>query len=151
MNGDWLLMDGKKKNSLWLYGMFGWTVATIGLHLSSKSSAVVEGIAVLAFLMIIIKDRKQLAVFDIVGRVCFFAGGVLGFSVMIGILQGVPLAVWALSVLALFGIGVVLMGWGAHLKNPEEVSKKKVCAGAGFMIFILVYFGILFALRYHFY
>ena len=142
--GAWSVMDKKQKNSMWLYGMFGWTVATIGLHLSSKSSAVVEGIAALAFLIIIIKDRKQLAVFDIVGRVCFLAGGVLSFSVMTGILQGVPLPVWGLGVLFLFGIGIVLIGWGAHLKDPEEVSKKKVCAGAGFMIFILVYFGILF-------
>jgi multisubunit Na+/H+ antiporter MnhG subunit len=144
VNGDWLIMDGKEKNSMWLYGMFGWLAVTIGLRLSTRSNSIVVGIAMLIFLIIMIKDRKRLAGFDIIGRVCFLAGGVLGFSVMIGILQDVPLQVWALSMLALFGIGLVLMGWGAHLKNPENVSKKKVCVEAGFMIFILVYFGILF-------
>jgi NADH:ubiquinone oxidoreductase subunit 6 (subunit J) len=137
-------MDKKQKNNMWICGMFGWLAVTIGLRLSTRSNSIIVGMAMLIFLIVMIKDRKRLAGFDIVGRICFLAGGVLGFSVMTGILQGVPLAVWALGVLALFGIGVVLMGWGAHLKNPENVSKKKVCVEAGFMIFILVYFGILF-------
>jgi len=129
----------------------GWLAVTIGLNLSTKSTAIVEGIALLAFVMIIIKDWKRLAGFDIVGRVCFLAGGILGLSVMTGILQGVPLPVWSLSSFALFGIGLVSMCWGAHRKNPEKVTKKVVYLAAGFWIFLLIYWGILFMLRYHFY
>jgi len=138
-------MDKKQKNNMWICGMFGWLAVTIGLRLSTRSNSIVVGMALLIFLIIMIKDRKRLARFDIIGRLCFLAGGVLGFSVMIGILQGVPLPIWCLSSLFLFGIGIVLIGWGAHLKNPEKVSKKKVCIGAGVMIFNLVYWGILFA------
>ena len=138
-------MDKKQKNSMWLYGMFGWLAVTIGLRLSTRSNSIVAGIAMLVFLIIMIKDRKRLAGFDIVGRLCLLGGGLLVLSVMTGILQGVPLPLWGLSMLALFGIGVVLIGWGAHLKNPEKVSKKMVCVGAGVMVFNLVYWGILFA------
>jgi len=137
------------KNSMWLYGMFGWLAVTIGLRLSTKSTAIVEGIALLMILIIMIKDRKRLTEVDLVGRLCFLAGGILAFSVMTGVLQGVPFPVWSLSCFALFGIGLVAMCWGAHLKDPEKVSKKVVYLTAVFWFFILCVWGILFTLRYY--
>jgi hypothetical protein len=109
--GDWLIMDGKQKNNMWICGMFGWLAVTIGLRLSTRSNLIVVGIAMLIFLIVMIKDRKRLAGFDIIGRLCLLGGGLFVLSVMTGILQGMPLF-WGLSMLALFGIGVCFFKWG---------------------------------------
>ena len=142
--GAWSVMDKKQKNNMWIGGMFGWLAVTIGLRLSTRSNSIVVGMALLAFLIIMIKDRKGLASVDIGGRVCLLAGGALGLSVMTGILQGVPLSVWCLSALSLFGIGTILISWGDHLKDPEKVKMKVVYITAAFWIVVLIWWSILF-------
>lgn len=144
-------MDQKEKLWRWKYGLFGLTMVGIGNYLTSNETAIVEGTAVLLFLMISIKDWKRLDKFDITGRACMIISGILAFSVMSGILKGIPLPIWFLSAFALIGIGIVLLWWSAHLKNPEKVSKKRICIVAGVMILVFVYWSILFMLRYHFY
>ena len=136
-------MHQKRKSQVWKYGILGLCILGVIQHIFFPENAILGWIGILIFIIGSIQDQN-LDKINIAGRVCILLGGILGLSVMSGLLQGVPLVVWSLSSFALIGIGLLAMCWSEHLKNPEKVSKKKVYVGAGFMIFILVYFGILF-------
>lgn len=142
-------MDKKEKDQLWKYGMFGLLAVNIFRYLSAATSTVVVGIALFVFIICIVKNRKGLNNFGFCGYFCILLGMVFGFCIMSGILQGLPLPVSCLGTFTLIGIGTVLIGWGAHLKNPEKVPKKVVYLAAGFWSFILCVWGILFTLRYY--
>lgn len=141
-------MHQKGKSQAWKYGVFGLCVLGVIQHIFFPKSAILGWIGILIFIIGSIQDRN-LDKIDIAGRVCILLGGILGFSVMSGILQGVPLPIWSLSAFTLFGIGIVSMCWGAHRKNPEKVTKKVVYLATVFWIFILCVWGILFTLRYY--
>jgi hypothetical protein len=99
--------------------------------------AVILGFSIYAF-----KERKNYNKYIFVGILSMIIGLTLGVLMGTDNLQGFSLLVKILSVLGTFCIGMILLGVGKHISNPEQVSKKSLVLFSifvgGILLFLLV-------------
>lgn len=138
-------MDKDKKSRVWKGAMLGGAITAICKHLTYPVNMIVIFIALLALIVWMIKDRKKSNKYNVLGMVGIFVSGVIGILMSMGKLNDFSLRMQTVAGLGPGFLGIILIGVGNHIKNPEKVSKKSLIIGACFFAFMLLCIWVLFS------
>ena len=123
--------------------LIGSIITPIGLHLKYPWNLFVVAFGILALVISVIKDKEKYNKFNFVGMLSAIIGSIVVFLMIMGKLNDYSLSVLIVASLGMIFLGVVLIGVGNHIKDPEKVSKKSLIFFSGFFAFMLLYFLIL--------
>ena len=135
-----------KKSLIWKVILITSLLTPICKNLMYPWNIFVVTIGILALVIYVIKDRKKYNKFNFTGMFCAIVGFIIGVMMIMGNLNGISLFIQIIASLGMVFLGVVLIGVGNHISNPEKVSKKMIYISIAFFSGILGVYWILFNL-----
>lgn len=138
-------MNKEEKSRLWKGILLGSVITPICKHLIYPINMIVIFIALSVLIVWIIKDRKKSNRYNFLGIVSLFIGGVFGLLMGMKKLNDLSLRVQMMACLGPGFLGIILMGVGNHIKDPENVSKKSIMIFSGVFTLLLIVVWTLFS------
>lgn len=135
-----------KRSLVWKAILITSLLTPICKNLTYPWNIFVITIGILVLVIYVIKDRKKYNKFNFAGMFSIIIGLILGVMMMMGNLNGISLFTQIIASLGMIFLGVVLIGVGNHIANPEKVSKKMIYISMAFFSSILGVYWILFNL-----
>jgi hypothetical protein len=103
-------------------------------------------LAILVFFVYVIKDRKKYNITNFTGMYSIIIGSIVGVMMITGRLGDFSVFAQLLASMGVIFLGIILIGVGNHIANPERVPKKTLYFGTAFFCFILGIYWLLFEL-----
>lgn len=126
-----------KELSVWQGLLIGLIITHICLHLQYPLNLMAMIIAILVFFVYVIKDRKKYNIINFTGMYSIIIGSIVGVMMITGKLDDFSVFAQLLASMGMIFLGIILIGVGNHIANPEKVPKKTLYFGAVCFCFIL--------------
>ena len=135
-----------KKLSVWQGLLIGSLITPICLRLQYPLNLMAMLLAILVLFVYVIKDREKYNIFNFAGMFSAIIGSIIGVMMIMGKLDDFALFAQLLASMGMIFLGIILIGVGNHIMNPEKVPKKTLYFGTVFFCFILAIYWLLFEL-----
>lgn len=135
-----------KELSVWQGLLISSIITPICLHLQYPLNLMAMLLAILVFFVYVIKDRKKYNIINFVGMYSIIIGSIVGVMMIMGKLDDFSFFAQLLASMGMIFLGIILIGVGNHIANPEKVPKKTLYFGTVCFFFILGIYWLLFEL-----
>ena len=135
-----------KELSVWQGLLISSIITPICLHLQYPLNLMAMLLAILVFFVYVITDRKKYNIINFVGMYSIIIGSIVGVMMITGKLDEFSLFAQLLASMGMIFLGIILIGVGNHIANPEKVPKNTLYFGTVFFCFILGVYWLLFEL-----
>jgi len=134
-----------KKPSIWQGLLIGSVLTPICLHLKYPFNLWVMLIVIVGLFVYIVKYWEKYNKFHFAGMISAIVGSIVVASSTTGkVIGGSSLEIQLLASLGMLFSGMILIGIGNHIANPEKVPKKTLYLGTAFFCTILGIYWLLF-------
>ncbi|WP_346354318.1 hypothetical protein [Azotosporobacter soli] len=115
--------------------IIGSIVTPIGLHLKYPWNLGMIMLIVVGIVIWIIYKRKKYNTYNRIGLSVIAGAGMGSGLLMAGqMIEGIPMLRQLLASIGMMLVGLLLYGFGNHIKNPEEVTKAKLVYSSAIFI-----------------
>ena len=139
-----MIRNMDKKPSIWQGLFIGSVITPICTHLKYPFNLMTLVIVIMVLIFHVIRNRNKYDKFNIAGMTSIIIGGLMGAFLITGqVLTGFSFGTQILFVFGLSFLGLLLIGIGNHLSNPERVSKKALVICSTISSVLLLYYYVL--------